>query len=133
MNSNAVRWKYYKQKRSAGSSTEAKYITLSGCIRELRHLKKVLSERSIHTDGAVVYEDKQECIRWTEVREKRKKQIDVRYHVSRAPITSNEVVLEYCSTIYMVADALMKLLGPQKFKYLISMMPMGDSNCSRQR
>ena len=65
--------------------------------------------------------------------EKRTKHIDVRYHVSHVSLANNKVELEYCSTIYMVADALMKLLGPQKFKYLISMMPMGDSNCSRQR
>ena len=60
LNSKAVRWKDYKQKRSAGSSTEAKYIALSGCIRELRYFKNVLSERSIHNVRAVVYEDKQE-------------------------------------------------------------------------
>ncbi len=101
-------------------------------MRKLRYLTNVMKELGVDTDKAVVYEDNQECIRWTELHGKRTKHIDVRYHVSREAIVNNKVVLEYRPTKYMVADALTKPLGPEKFEYLVGMILIGDSNCSRQ-
>ena len=50
-------------------------------------------EAVFDTDEAAVYEDNQECIKWTEVCWKRTKHIDVRYHVPREAVKNNEVAL----------------------------------------
>ncbi len=63
LNGGAVTWKPREQKCSAGSSTQAEYIALSKCVRELRFFRKFMYELGFETDKEVVYEDNQKCMR----------------------------------------------------------------------
>ncbi len=74
LNDAAVTRKSCKQKCTAGSLTEAEYTAL-----ELRFLSIIMYELCVGTDKEVVCDHNQECMRWTEVRGKRTKHIDVRY------------------------------------------------------
>ena len=48
---------------------------------------------------------------------KRIKHIDVRYLISRDAVKNQEIELKYCPPKFVIADALTKRLGPQKFAY----------------
>jgi len=80
-----------------------------------------------HTPSTI-YEDNAACIKWTEVDTKSSRHISVRYHIAREAVSARKVRIEYCESSKMLADALTKALGPQKYRPLIDMYPMGDTN-----
>ena len=126
LNGGIITWKSYKQKCTAVSSTEAEYIALSECVQKLRYVRKVANELGMDENTTIVYEDNQACMKWAEVQGKRTKHIDVRYHVSREAVENKEVALKYCPSKEMIADALTKPLGPEKYSYLVTKMPMTE-------
>src|SRR5579859_4188009 len=53
------------------------------------------------------------------------KHIDIQYHFIRNCIEDGTTQLEYCPTEDMVADGLMKALGPERHRRLARLMGMG--------
>ena len=126
LNNVIVTWRSWKQNCVAASSTEAEYISLSECVREVIYLQNILSELGDDVGTVAISEDNQSCIAWTEVEGKRSKHVHVRYHIAYEAARNGEVELKYCPTSEMVADALTKPLGPQKFWHLTERMAMSN-------
>ena len=126
LNGGIVTWKSYKQKCTTVSSTEAEYIALSECAQKLHYERKVAHELGMDENTMIAYEDIQTCMKWAEVQVKRTEHIDVRYHKSREAVESKEVARKYCPSKEMIADAFTKPLGPEKYRYLVTKMPMTE-------
>ena len=118
MNGGCISWRSKKQRTVALSSTEAEYMALSEATQEEVWLKVFLCELGeMAMDEAVkMYEDNQGSIALAKNPEfrKRTKHIDIRYHFVREKVEDGQVVLQYVSTLDMLADLMTKPIpGPQ--------------------
>ena len=105
-------WKSKKQRTVALSSTEAEYMALSEATQEAIWLKAFLCELGeISSDTAVkIFEDNQGSIALAKNPQyhKRTKHIDIKYHFVREKVEDGQVILEYISTLDMLADIMTK-------------------------
>ena len=118
MNGGCISWRSKKQRTVALSSTEAEYMALSEATQEAFWLKVFLCELGeMAKDEAVkMYEDNKGSIALAKNPEfrKRTKHIDIRYHFVREKVEDGQVVLQYVSTLDMLADLMTKPIpGPQ--------------------
>jgi len=129
LNGGLIAWRSFKESCVAISTTEAEYIALATCVRQVSYMSRILRDLGVmfHTPSTI-YEDNAACIKWTEVDTKSSRHISVRYHIAREAVSARKVRIEYCESSKMLADALTKALGPQKYRPLIDMYPMGDTN-----
>ncbi|KAJ2934251.1 hypothetical protein H1R20_g2855, partial [Candolleomyces eurysporus] len=117
--SGAVSWKSYTQKSIATSSTEAEYMALSDCAKQVIWLRILLKELGIPMQVPVpIYVDNQGAIfnASNPVQEHRTKHIDVRYHLIRQYVENEDVSLFYIPTDDNPADIFTKPLGRVKFE-----------------
>jgi len=113
----AISWMSRAQKTVALSSTEAEYMALSDCSRQVVWMHTLLGELGYHLKPVPIYVDNQGSIfiASNPVTEKRSKHIDIRFHYIR------EVVERKLAEIYFIdgdknpADLLTKNLGSVKF------------------
>ena len=114
-----VSWKSKKQRTVALSSTEAEYMALSEATQEAIWLKAFLCELGeMSSDAAVkIFEDNQGSIALAKNPEhhKRTKHIDIRYHFVREKVEDGQVILEYISTLDMLADIMTKPIPATQF------------------
>ena len=112
MSGGCISWKSKKQRTVALSSTEAEYMALSEATQEAIWLKAFLCELGeISSDTAVkIFEDNQGSIALAKNPQyhKRTKHIDIRYHFVREKVEDGQVILEYISTLDMLADIMTK-------------------------
>jgi hypothetical protein len=123
-NNGAITWNTKKQPIVALSSCEAEYIALSDCSKESQWIKNLHYELNDVNNPIILYEDNQALMKIAEnnMFSKRTKHIDIRYHYIRELVRNNEVILNYCPTEDMIADALTKGLFKIKFKKLREQM-----------
>ncbi|KAE9184122.1 Retrovirus-related Pol polyprotein from transposon TNT 1-94 [Phytophthora fragariae] len=96
------------------SSTEAEYMALSDCVKECVWMRRLLKDIGAEQVGAtVIYEDNQEAMALAKNvgYQARTKHIDIRYHIIREKVVSNEVELEYVDTKNQLADFMTKAIG----------------------
>ncbi|GJR31516.1 retrovirus-related pol polyprotein from transposon TNT 1-94 [Tanacetum coccineum] len=96
-----VSWLSKKQKSTAISSTEAEYITLSGCDNK----------------SAIAL-----CC--NNVQHSRAKHIDIRYHFIKEKVENGIVELYFVRTEYQLADIFTKPLPRERFNFLIDKLGM---------
>ncbi|KAG3097372.1 Retrovirus-related Pol polyprotein from transposon TNT 1-94 [Phytophthora idaei] len=122
MNGGCISWRSKKQRTVALSSTEAEYMALSEATQEAVWLKVFLCELGeMASDEAIkIYEDNQGSIALAKNPEfhKRTKHIDIRYHFVREKVEDSQVVLQYVSTIDMLADIMTKAITAVQFEVL---------------
>jgi hypothetical protein len=110
-----LNWKSTQQKVTALSSSEAEYMALSECAREIKFMQNIAQEipdilnwKSIHVNVdntcAIAYAE-------NESTHKRSKHIDVRYHFIRDLIEEERISLSYIKSEDNTADLLTKPLG----------------------
>jgi hypothetical protein len=112
-----ISWTSRAQKTIALSSTEAEYMALSDCSRQVVWMHTLLGELGFHLEPIPICGDNQGSIfiASNPVTEKRSKHIDIRYHYVR------EVISRGITNIYFIdgeenpADLLTKNLGSVKF------------------
>jgi hypothetical protein len=112
-----ISWTSRAQKTVALSSTEAEYMALSDCSRQVVWMHTLLGELDYHLRPIPICGDNQGSIfiASNPVTEKRSKHIDIRYHYIR------EVVARKLAEIYFIdgennpVDLLTKNLGSVKF------------------
>ncbi|GKA87879.1 uncharacterized mitochondrial protein-like protein [Tanacetum coccineum] len=77
-----VSWSSKKQKSTAISTTEAEYITLSGCCAQVLWMRSQLSDYGFNFNNIPLYCDNQSAIALccNSVQHSRSKHIDIRYH-----------------------------------------------------
>ncbi|GMF34506.1 unnamed protein product [Phytophthora fragariaefolia] len=91
----SVVWRSTFQKTVGLSSTEAEYVALSECVKEVVWLRLLLKELiSELTDGTVIYEDNQGDMAKNVGYPSRTKHIDIRYHFIREKVATGEVKLK---------------------------------------
>ena len=113
----AISWTSRAQKTIALSSTEAEYMVLSDCSRQVVWMHTLLGELGYNLKPIPICGDNQGSIFITSnpVTKKRSKHIDIRYHYIR------EVVERQLADVYFIdgdknpADLLTKNLGSVKF------------------
>ena len=118
LNGVLIAWHSRKQQAVAMSSSEAEYIALSDCAKEVIWIRQLLGELGWHGKRAtVIHEDNIGAIKWGKS-DKRTKHVDIRYHFVRDMVQRGAIELEYCSTNLMLADVMTKALLPTRFKAL---------------
>lgn len=122
-NGGAISWKSQKQRRVAGSPTEAEYIALYEASKEVIWLKNILAELGFDTPNpAIIFEDNTSTIRaaYNPVEHSKLKHLDINYHAVREFVELNKVAIIPISTTNQIADMLTKSLLPAQFDRLKS-------------
>ncbi|CAI7915445.1 unnamed protein product [Closterium sp. NIES-53] len=115
-----ISWNSQKQELITLSSTEARFITASGAVREGLHLTELLQETKTAMNGSfMLHCDNQSTIK---IANKpgfvnRTKLIALHYFFVKDEIDKGKVQPTYCQTGEMAADFLTKKLPRQKFQY----------------
>ncbi|GBL78726.1 Retrovirus-related Pol polyprotein from transposon TNT 1-94 [Araneus ventricosus] len=114
----AISWESKKQHCVALSSTEAEYIALSECAKEIVYLRRFLNElyESVDETPTVVFSDSQAAQKLVQnpIFHSRTKHIDIRCHYIREVYERGEIKIHYIPTDEMAADILTKTLTFQK-------------------
>ena len=110
-------WQSRAQKTVAHSATEAEYMALSDCSRQVVWIKNLLEEVGYDLNALPICSDNQGAIFLSSnpVQEKRTKHIDIRYHYIREVVANGKVELFHISGTENPADMFTKNLGPQLF------------------
>ena len=105
------------QKTIALSSTEAEYMALSDCSRQVVWMHTLLGELSYHLCPILICGDNQGSIfiASNPVTKKRSKHIDIRYHYIREVIEQKLAEVFFINGDKNPADLLTKNLGSIKF------------------
>jgi transposase InsO family protein len=118
INGTPVAWKSAQQPLIAHSTAESEYIALSDAARDTIHIDQLIDE--LHKRRAkspiTMFEDNQTAKHMAEeIATKRSKYVDLRYHYIRQMVAAGRIIIEYCHTENMLADALTKALPRDVF------------------
>ena len=119
MGKNLVMWCCHKQDTVALSTTEAEYMSLSECTKEIMWLRQLLGELHFKQPHATtIYEDNAGCIKLAnnEIILSRSKHIDIKHHFLREKILKRVINPVYVSTHVNTADIMTKGLSVVKFQ-----------------
>ena len=108
-----VSWSSRLQKSVATSTTEAEYIAIADCVKDIIWYKQLMKELKIPIKSTTkIMSDNQGAIKLTKnsVFHKRTKHIDVRYHFIRDHQEKGEIQLHFIPTDKQPADMLTKCL-----------------------
>nr|GEX58823.1 copia protein [Tanacetum cinerariifolium] len=121
-----VSWLSKKQKCMAISSTEAEYITLSGCCAQILWLHSQLTNYGFQFNKIHLYCDNKSAISLccNNVQHSRAKHIDVRYHFIKEQVENGIVELYFVRTKYQLSDIFTKPLPRERFNFLIEKLGM---------
>jgi len=105
------------QKTIALSSTEAEYMALSDCSRQMVWYKSLLTEIGFEMEPLPIAGDNQGAIFLSQnaVVEKRSKHIDIRYHFIRQCVREKKVEIFFIEGSRNPADLFTKNLPAEKF------------------
>ncbi|GJT65890.1 hypothetical protein Tco_1017370, partial [Tanacetum coccineum] len=121
-----VSWSSKRQKSAAISSTEAKYIVLSGCYAQVLWMRSQLIYYGLRFNKIPMYCDNKSCIALccNNVEHSRSKHIDIRYHFIKEQVENGVVELYFVSTKYQLADIFTKALCRETIEFLIDKLGM---------
>ncbi|GJV69484.1 hypothetical protein Tco_1484993 [Tanacetum coccineum] len=121
-----VSWSSKKQKSTAISSTEAKYIALSGCCAQILWMHSQLTNYGFQFNKISLYCDNKSLIALccNNVQHSRAKHIDVRYHFIKEQVENGIVKLYFVRTEHQLADIFTKPLPRERFNFLIEKLGM---------
>ena len=114
-----ISWKSFVQKSIATSSTEAEYMALCDCAKQVVWIRLLLEELKLPVKIPVpIYVDNQAAIfnASNPTQERRTKHMDVRYHKIREFVEEGKVDLFYIPGTDNPADLFTKPLGRIKFE-----------------
>ncbi|GJW07732.1 retrovirus-related pol polyprotein from transposon TNT 1-94 [Tanacetum coccineum] len=121
-----VRWSSKKQKCTAISTTEAEYISLSGCCAQILWKWSQLTDYVLDYNKIPLYCDSQSAIALSCNTEQhsRTKHIVVRYHFIKEQVENEIVELYFFKTAYQLADIFTKALARERFEFLVKRLGM---------
>ncbi|GJQ89223.1 retrovirus-related pol polyprotein from transposon TNT 1-94 [Tanacetum coccineum] len=95
-----VSWSSKRQKSAAISSTEAKYIALSGCWAQVLWMRSQLIDYGLRFNKIPMYRDNKSAIALccNNVQHSRSKHIDIKYHFIKEQVKNGVVELYFVST-----------------------------------
>ncbi|POM72955.1 Integrase catalytic core protein [Phytophthora palmivora] len=116
-----VVWRSTFQKTVILSSTEAEYMALNDCIKEVVWMRRLLEDIGAEKHGPmVIYDENQGAMALAKNvgYQARTKHIDIRYHFIHEKIANGEVELTYDESKNQLADFLTKSLSTKTLRYL---------------
>nr|GEY62220.1 retrovirus-related Pol polyprotein from transposon TNT 1-94 [Tanacetum cinerariifolium] len=121
-----VSWSSKKKKSTSISSTEAEYISLSGCCAQILWMCSHLIDYGFQFNKIPLYYDNKSAIALccNNVQHSRDNHIDVRYHFIKEQIKNGIVGLYFVWTEYQLADIFTKPLPRERFNFLIEKLGM---------
>ncbi|GKE81595.1 hypothetical protein Tco_1551595 [Tanacetum coccineum] len=121
-----VSWSSKRQKSAAISSTEAKYIALSGCCAQVLWMRSQLTDYGFGFNKIPMYYDNKSAIALccNNVQHSRSKHIDIRFHFIKEHVENGVIELYFVNTEYQLADIFTKALGQERIEFLINKLGM---------
>ncbi|GJY01479.1 hypothetical protein Tco_0359631 [Tanacetum coccineum] len=121
-----VSWSSKKQKSTAISSTEAEYISLSGCSSQILWMRSQLTDYGFKFNKIPRYCDNKSAIALccNNVQHSRAKHIYIRYHFIKEQVENGIMELYIVRTEYQLADIFTKPLPQERFNFLIDKLGM---------
>ncbi|GKC69556.1 retrovirus-related pol polyprotein from transposon TNT 1-94 [Tanacetum coccineum] len=112
-----VSWSSKKQKSTTISTTEAEYITLSGCCAQILWMRLQLSDYGFTFNKIPLYCDNQSAITLccNNVQHSRSKHINIRQHFIKEQVENRVVEVYFVETKYQLADIFTKALPRERF------------------
>nr|GEX96368.1 copia protein [Tanacetum cinerariifolium] len=121
-----ITWSSKRQKSVAISSTEAEYITLSGCYAQILWMRSQLTDYGLRFNKIPRYYDNKSAIALccNNVQHSRSKHIDIRYHFIKEHVENGVIKLYFVNTEYQLADIFTKALGGERIEFVINKLGM---------
>nr|GFA50393.1 retrovirus-related Pol polyprotein from transposon TNT 1-94 [Tanacetum cinerariifolium] len=121
-----VCWSSKKQNCVSISTTESKYVALSGCCVEVLWMRTQLTDYGFFYDKVLIYCDSKSAIAIScnPLQQTRTKYIDVRYHFTKDHVEKGTIELYFVGTEYQLADLFTKSLPEALFKFLVEKLGM---------
>ncbi|GJV08177.1 hypothetical protein Tco_1345833, partial [Tanacetum coccineum] len=121
-----VSWSSKKQKNTAISTTEAEYITMSGCYAQILWMRSQLTDYDFSFNKIPLYCDNRSAVALycNNARHSRSKHIDIRHHFILEHVEKGVVELYFMKTNYQLADIFTKSLPRERFEFLLSRLGM---------
>ncbi|GJV40399.1 hypothetical protein Tco_1418839, partial [Tanacetum coccineum] len=121
-----VSWSSKKQTSTSISSTEAEYITMSGCCAQILWMRSQLSDYGFSYNRIPMYCDNKSAIALccNNVQHFKSKHIDIRHHFIREQVEKGVVDLYFVRTKYQLADIFTKALPRERFEFILPRLGM---------
>ncbi|GKF26875.1 hypothetical protein Tco_0082769 [Tanacetum coccineum] len=121
-----VSWSSKKKKITAISSTEAEYISLSGCCAQILWMRSHLTDYGFKFNKIPLYCDNKSVIALccNNVQHSQAKHIDVHCHFIKDQVENGVVELYFVRTEYQLANIFTKPLPRERFNFLIEKFGM---------
>nr|GEU43367.1 retrotransposon protein, putative, unclassified [Tanacetum cinerariifolium] len=121
-----ISWSSKRQKTTAISSTEAKYIALSGCCAQILWMQSQLTDYGLGFNKIPMYCDNKSvtALCCNNVQHSRSKHINIRYHFIKEQVENRVIELYFVNTEYQLADLLTKALGRDRIEFFINKLGM---------
>nr|GEU95553.1 copia protein [Tanacetum cinerariifolium] len=126
-----VSWSSKKQKRTVISTTEAEYISMSGCCAQILWMRSQLTDYGFDFNKIPLYCNNLSAIALycNNVQHSRSKHIDIRHHFIRDQVEKGVVKLYFMTMDYQLADIFTKTLPRERFEFLLPRLDtMADAN-----
>ena len=126
-----VAWGVSLQSVTAQSTTEAEYIALNFCLKDLYWFKQLLEFLGHPQRPIPVMEDNSGAVDWAEGRmnHKRSKHVKLKYHWNQECIEEGWATMHHVRTTHQIADIFTKgRIAKKQFRYLRSLL----MNCSEK-
>ncbi|PKA63842.1 Retrovirus-related Pol polyprotein from transposon TNT 1-94 [Apostasia shenzhenica] len=103
------------------STAEAEYIASGSCCAQLLWLKQQLVDYGIILDQILIRCDNSSaiCLTKNPIQHSRTKHIEIRHHFIRVLVEKGEIILEYVSTDFQLADIFTKPLHEDRFNFIV--------------
>nr|GFC62745.1 retrovirus-related Pol polyprotein from transposon TNT 1-94 [Tanacetum cinerariifolium] len=107
-------------------TTEAEYITMSGCCAQILWMRSQLTDYGFDFNKIPLYCDNRSAIALccNNVQHSRSKHIDIRHHFIREQIERGVVELYFVTTDYQLTDIFNQALLRQRFEFILSRLGM---------
>ncbi|GJX77448.1 retrovirus-related pol polyprotein from transposon TNT 1-94 [Tanacetum coccineum] len=121
-----VCWSSKRQKSVAISSTEAKYIALSGCCAQVLWMRSQLTDYGLGFNKIPMYCDNKSAIALccNNIQHSRSKHIDIRYIFIKEQVENGVIELYFVRTEYQLPDIFTKALCLERIEFLIDKLGM---------
>nr|GFC91784.1 retrovirus-related Pol polyprotein from transposon TNT 1-94 [Tanacetum cinerariifolium] len=121
-----ISWSSKRQKSAAISSTEAKYIALSGCCAQILWMRSQLLDYGLAFNKIPMYCDNKSAIALccNNVQHSRCSHIDIRYHFIKEQVKNGVIELYFVNIEYQLADLFTKALGRDRIEFLNTKLGM---------
>nr|GEZ02522.1 retrovirus-related Pol polyprotein from transposon TNT 1-94 [Tanacetum cinerariifolium] len=121
-----ISWSSKRQKSVAISSTEAKYIALSGCCVQILWMQSQITGYGLGFNKILMYCDNKSVIALccNNVQHSRSKNIKIIYHFIKEQVENRVIELYFVNIEYQLANLFTKALGRDRIEFLINKLGM---------